>query len=82
MGSAVLVVVGLVLDVDLCVDVTLIRFTIAILFNVDSGLSGRTRRAIFFVDLDFLLSAYRLTVAVLFGYFDLLFKAAGRSGLG
>lgn len=29
MGSAVLVVVGLVLDVDLCVDVTLIRFTIA-----------------------------------------------------
>lgn len=29
MGSTVLVVVGLVLNVNLCVDVTLVRFTVA-----------------------------------------------------
>jgi hypothetical protein len=53
-----------------------------VLFDTDLGLSVGTRRTLFFVDMDVLLSAFRLTVAVLFCYSDLLFKAAGRRGLG
>jgi hypothetical protein len=53
-----------------------------VLFDTDLGLSVGTRRTLFFVDVNVLLSAFRLTVAVLFCDSDLLFKAAGRRGLG
>ena len=81
-GSTVLVVVGLVPNVNLCVDVTLVRFTVAVLFDTDLGLSVGTRRALFFVDVDVLFSVSWTTVAVVFCYSDLLFKAAGRRCLG
>ena len=52
-----------------------------VLFDTDLGLSVGTRFVLFLVDVDVLLSTSRLTVAVLFCYYDLLFKAAGRRGL-
>lgn len=53
-----------------------------VLFDTDLGLSVGTRRMLLFVDVNVLLFASRLTVAVLFCYSDLLFKAAGRRCLG
>jgi hypothetical protein len=53
-----------------------------ILLSFNSGLSGRARSGVLLVDTDFLFPAYWVTIRVVFSDFDVLFKAAGRCGLG
>lgn len=54
------------------------------LFDLNLGLSvrTRTRTAVFLVDVKLFLPSKRAVEAVLFGYLDLFFKAAGRRSLG
>lgn len=74
-GSAVLAVVGLVLNVDLCVGVTLIRLTVVVSLNVDLSVTGAAV-AVLCVDVDFLLATAGTAVTVFLVNLDVLFKAA------